>query len=121
MTICSDTLHGIDISLTHDYVTEMDLITKMEVSIEHLQGVQLTNRGLLFLRTPGPVLVLNLSSLLTLNLEHPTVLLFCFYHDEVEIKNTTASGTFHQINEIATLDIFHADLVFGVFFLLKYW
>ena len=39
-----------------DLITDFDFITKFrEDSIEHLQRVQLANRGRLLLRTPGPV------------------------------------------------------------------
>ena len=49
-------------SLNGDLVTELDFITIIdvityfwEVSIEHLQQVQLAKRGCLLLQTPGPV------------------------------------------------------------------
>ena len=57
-----DTLHWPDISLNRYFLTELDLITVFdvitlfrEVSIGHLQRVQLANRGRLLLRTPSPV------------------------------------------------------------------
>ena len=62
MTIYSDTLHWWDISLNRDLVTEIylttdfDLFTKFrEVSIEHLQRMQLANWWRLLLRSPGSV------------------------------------------------------------------
>ena len=62
MIIFSDTLHWSDCSLYRDIFTELDHIIDVdvitlfrEVSIGHLQRVQLAKRGLLLLRTPGPV------------------------------------------------------------------
>ena len=58
----TDTLHRSGISLNRDLVTELDLITDFdliiwskEVSIKHVQRMQLANRGRYLLRTPGPV------------------------------------------------------------------
>ena len=49
-------------SPTRDFVTKLDLITYFDiitefrkVSIEHLQRMQLVNRGRVLLQTPGPV------------------------------------------------------------------
>ena len=62
MTICSDTLHWSDITLTRDIITEPDIITAFylitefrKVSIEHMQRVRLASRGRLLLETPCPV------------------------------------------------------------------
>ena len=62
MTIYIDTLRLSDISLNRDLVTELDLITDfdlitkfLEVSIDHLQRMQLAISGRLLLRTPRPV------------------------------------------------------------------
>ena len=58
----SDILHGSDISLSRDFVTELDLIAVFtslpnseRLPIEDLQRVRLVNRGRFLLRTPGPV------------------------------------------------------------------
>ena len=62
MTMCSDTLRSSDSTLTHDLVSELDLITDFnhikefrEVSTEHLQRIGVANRGRLLFRSPGPV------------------------------------------------------------------
>ena len=80
-----------DIITELDLITDFDLITKFqEVSIIHFQLVLLANRGLFLLQTSGLVpfgtciflmfvqYVINLSCFRILNLEHLSVLLFCF-------------------------------------------
>ena len=51
-----DNLKDLDLVTELDLIMDFDLIVKLqEISIEHLQRVQLANRGRLLLKTTGPV------------------------------------------------------------------